>query len=567
MEFGVAPSGNRMLDLPGRGTNYPGSRAVHEAANTTCTQGTSCSSTDVLLPPIDTTCDDVLQLFIVLSVVGGVTGLLASLFLAAAGLTQLCIAVGHHFTCRWRRPVRRSWAIAGLKVAGRRSRCRRRRGRIRARLLGSDKPVFRHIYVRSRPTRGRKKTILMVCCLVFLATCRVGEADHPGPAGSAAAPAHRSHTAPGDRAIHAEVVDAAWNAVVDYPAPHRDGFRGALAPGHEDPNTDRVPRNAPGLRLRIETINSTGWGPLQQSLLQTNAHAVLAQETWVLACQVPSARKWAKHHGWTSLWAPAALGRKGGANGGVAIFVRKEMGLRGPDVGSHIIEDARAVIGVAEFPGHRPTALVSNYLVDGGKLGEANSSLLEKIAAAVNAQGKDCMAVCGGNFQNSPEQVASHAAIGAMRARVVATTTARGTYRTSQSVSNIDLFVVSERLGVALDKVEPQEGTGVKSHVPIQMVFKERPVGLHTLSIRMPPSLPVERLYGPLRPELDWARVAAAADAALVAARTSSDKALVQKKLNAACEAWADMAEKDIMRVTGAVPPVTGTGGKKPHVR
>ncbi len=255
------------------------------------------------------------------------------------------------------RPSRRAWAIAGHTIDGRRFRRKRRRGRIRAKLLGRGTNHIKNIHVLRSGCRGRRRTVLTACCFVFLATCRIGEAAHPGPGAEATAePQHQ----PAGHGIGAIIVDASWNTVTKYPAPHRDGFRGAIAPGHEDTDADRVPRNSPGLRLCIEAVNSTGWGPLKRRLTATQAHAVLAQETWIMAHQIPAARRWAKRNGWTSLWAPAVPGKGGGASGGAAIFVRRDMGLRGPDVGSHVIEDAHAVMGIAEFPGHRPVVLVSS---------------------------------------------------------------------------------------------------------------------------------------------------------------------------------------------------------------
>ncbi len=464
-----------------------------------------------------------------------------------------------------RRP-RRSWAAAGLAIGRRRFR-RRRCGRyVTAISLGTRPAFVDAVCPRSRRRRIRTKAAAVAICIFFLATFRYGEAEHPGPPVPTPSP-HAQHQQLACQASRAEVVDASWNAVLNYPTPHRDGFRGATAPGHDDDDTERIPRNSPGLKLRIEAVNSTGWGPLKRRLDSTQAHAVLAQETWIQEHQVPSARRWAKRCGWTSLWTPAGVGKGGGASGGAAIFVRKDMGLRAPEVGSHVVADARAVMGIAEFPGHRPLVLVSLYLVDGAKLGAENSALLDRVANAVRSQGPEYMTVCGGDFQNPPEAIAKHAAVASMRARVAASCSARGTYRSSKAATNIDFFAISDRLGMAIDKVELQEGTGVKAHVPVQLLFKERPVGLHTLMIKRPSCLPMERLHGPLMPELDWSQVEAATETALQAARTSRDKAQVQRKLDEAFDAWAGMAEQDIARVTGAPIAKAGTRGKRPVLK
>ncbi len=151
-----------------------------------------------------------------------------------------------------------------------------------------------------------------------------------------------------------------------------------------------------------------------------------------------------------------------------------------------------------------------------------------------------------------------------MRARVAAASTARGTFRSSRAASNIDFFIISERLGMAVEKVELQEGTGIKSHVPVQLIFKDKPVSLHTLMLKKRACLPLERLHGPLSPELDWSHVEAAAEAALAAARTSQDKKVVQQELDRAYDAWASLAVEDIARVTGAEIKPSDIRGKPP---
>ncbi len=418
--------------------------------------------------------------------------------------------------------------------------------------------------------------------LAVVKTRRIGEAANPGPAGvttagprmateedataAAAAATNDDGGSTGAAAACAKTVDASWIKAVNYPMPHRDGFRGAVAPGLECVEEGRTPRCGESIRLRIEAVNSTGWGPLRRRLESSEAHAILAQETWVLAGQIPSARKWAKRRGWISLWAPAATGASGGACGGVGIFVRKDIGLRGPDVGSHIVADARAVLGVMEAPGHRAIVLASVYLQDGAKLRSCNDDTLYKMATAINAQGPGYVAVCGGDWQNPPEAIARHGAMTEMRTRVVAAQSARGTFRTSRTASELDFFVISECLTMVIDSVELREGTGIKGHVPVQLTFVDRPVGRQSLAIRAPPRLPVERIFGPLEAELDWGSVEAATEAAVVAARTSNDKFIIQKRIDEAYSAWFDMAEADIIRATGARPPVKGVRGKLPRI-
>ncbi len=112
-------------------------------------------------------------------------------------------------------------------------------------------------------------------------------------------------------------------------------------------------------RLLVETANTTGWAALKRRLLDTRAHVLLAQETWVTQAAIPAASEWARRRGWKAVWSPARVTENGGTSAGVAIFARDYLGLRYPDNESHEVEPARIVAAVMEIPGARPIWLAS----------------------------------------------------------------------------------------------------------------------------------------------------------------------------------------------------------------
>ncbi len=332
------------------------------------------------------------------------------------------------------------------------------------------------------------RKVVAVAMMVFYETRRIGEADNPGPATTTNA---ACNSPVGACEITEAAGDLQWKKALSpsglsYPEPYREGFRGALAPGYADPEPARMDKARCRLELCIETANTTGWGPLRRRLDETSAHVLVAQETWVLLAQVAEASTWARRHGWTSIWAPACIGPGGGASGGVALFVRKEFGLREPSVGSHIIWEGRAVMGILDVPGHRPTIITSAYLIDGEGLSGGNGIILDHIGMAVRAQGVGYQFIIGGDFQNSPSAVNGHGLPVAIGGKVVAADTARGTYRAPRGATNIDFFIISAGLVAALAEVSLMEGTGVKGHVPIQLRFKANPISIQTLAIRQP---------------------------------------------------------------------------------
>ncbi len=107
---------------------------------------------------------------------------------------------------------------------------------------------------------------LAITAAAALANCRIGEAANPGP--------EAERPSGGKEAV---LVDAVCGSGVQYPAPHRDGFRDIATLGHGDLDDGRESRRSEEqFRLLVETVNSTGWGPLQRRLTSTSAHAVLA---------------------------------------------------------------------------------------------------------------------------------------------------------------------------------------------------------------------------------------------------------------------------------------------------
>ncbi len=402
---------------------------------------------------------------------------------------------------------------------------------------------------------GRLALALVI--ITALANCRVGEAANPGPTGTAQPAACAS----------AKLVDASWRKVISYPEPHRDGFRDIGSPGF---GPGRDPPRAAGVEdfaFQVETVNSTGWGPLRRRLRSTTAHAVLAQETWVLQCQVAGASDWAKRHGWESVWAPAKLGPGGGASGGVAIFVKRGMGLRYPVSGSHIVEEARAVAAFAEPPGHRPVLLVSAYLIEGKGTQDANKAILAKIGRCADNQGKGCLVLVGGDFQNKPTDIDRCGFPDMVGGRIAAAASTRGTYRTRNAATSIHFFVVDGRLAETIDDVSLVETSGIKSHVLVQLTFAARAVALKGLMVRQPPELPVDRVYGPTQAPLDWRRPRAAADKALRMAESGASGKQVQAALDEAYSQWCQYAEEEVANATSTEPMKWGLRGRPPKLR
>ncbi len=381
---------------------------------------------------------------------------------------------------------------------------------------------------------------------------RLGEADNPGPA------APQEEWRPWRRLTRTALEGA---AAVEYPQPGRPGFRDFVAPGFT--RGARCPADGE-FQLKVESANTTGWAALKRRLRATEAHALLAQETWVTQSMMPAASAWARRRGWKSVWAPAAKGPGGGPSAGVAIFVRDCMGLKFPPVADHVWWPARAVSAVMEAPGFRPVLLTSLYLISGGGTGRANLEILAEVGDRMKRQGEGWLSIMGGDFNVTPRDITDVGFDRQTGSSVMYPMTERGTYRTSGTSSMIDFFLISDQLAAAVEDVQVVEAAGTKPHVPVAVRFKARAAAIRALHLRKPPELAFERVVGPIPPPPCWERPRTDAEAALDAARRGSPDAAT--KLEEAYRSWANAAETELEQYAGRNVKKKGLRGEAPRL-
>ncbi len=384
---------------------------------------------------------------------------------------------------------------------------------------------------------------------------RYGEALHPGP--------HR-----GGQPAYAD--------------PRREAFRGACftegGPPADGGSRDGVQRTPAQERwaLRVCSANTTGWGPLQRLMMDTEADVLLAQEHKLTAGDIAAASDWAMRRGWKSLWAEAVETSEGGRSGGVVVLARSHLGLAPPPWGDHIVSKARAVAATMEAPGCRPTVLVSAYLIDGVGPGAANRKILADIGRRLHslghAAGEDhgkhlgpMPCIVAGDFNMVPEQLAETGFADSVNATIVAPRTARGTCRAANSGRVLDYFLVTNGLDQGIAKVTAGDNRIVKNHVPVMLTFKPRLTTLRALALRTPPKLPVERVFGPLPPPPDWRAARAATGRAREDAKRRPPEE-AQRSLDDAYAAWANLAEEELRGVTGGQLPKKGCRAEGPKL-
>ncbi len=385
---------------------------------------------------------------------------------------------------------------------------------------------------------------------------RIGEAENPGPAASAA---------PAAAAAAAEVP---WSKErpqdsLAYPEPHRPGFRDFFTPGYEpDEVNDEEAAEMEAFQLVVETANTTSWGPLRKRLKATQAHIMLAQETKIMIGKQAEVSAWALRNGWKMVAAPAIKGKHGGASGGVAIFARSEMGVRFPVYGTHILEEGRAVAAIVEPPACRPVLAVSVYLRDGVGMSEANIDTMNKVGVCAQLHG-EWQRIIGGDFNVTPQTLATAGHAQQMDARVVAPETRRGTCRTRWGARTYDFFVIGQALANGVQSVDIEEGTNIKTHAPVQVRFRPRLTSRKKLTIRRPEALGKGSVYGPLLPPPDWEETIARIESAVHKARWA-ERDEAQKALDDAYEVFSNLAERELEHITGVNIERLGDRGRKP---
>ncbi len=432
------------------------------------------------------------------------------------------------------------------EVRGRpRTPCRRRRRRERALWVG----VHRAMQIADCPYYGRPHR-------------RIGEAMNPGPATADAASA-----------------TSAARSILGYRMPGGDGFKGARRAdaGAEGLSgfVDGMPENQ-SFALAIETANSTGWQPLQKYLMRTRAHVILAQEHHLRGEQVAAASQWAKGEGWKSLWVEVGPGEGAGTRGGVAIFARDYLGMARPPWGDEMVVPGRVAAAVVEAPGHRQILMFSAYLRDGEGMSVANRAIMAAIGACVQRMGHgsgDFEAragampyLVGADFNSEPEDLVGTGMLDTIDAQIFAPATRRGTCRTATAGRTLDFFMLDAGLSRAVGEVATVEDGTLATHVPVRLVFHPRVTCLKALSLRSPPALPTERLYGPLPAPPHWRQAAALCEEAMAVVSKGTSMAAAQAAIDDAYAIWAKTADEELQRVTGKYYDGASLRGETPRL-
>ncbi len=306
---------------------------------------------------------------------------------------------------------------------------------------------------------------------------------------------------------------------------------------------------------------------MQRLLLTTEASVIFAQEHRLFEDAVPAASAWARRKGWKSIWTPATPGPKGGASAGTVVLVRDFVGLRHPDRGSAEVEKGRIAAAIIEPPACRPFMGYSAYFHDGQGLSRANLGIAAAIGAHWQSQEDPSLQfVVAADFNMEPATFARAGLSSKLRGRLVVPSTPRGTCRSRAKNSTYDFFFMSLPMADMVAEVGTVEGTGVKTHAPTAAVFHPRLTTLKALSLRSPPSILREEVYGPRPPPPPWEDINIAVDKLVHFVKGGGDYHQADKLLEDLYGLWVDTAESELADITGTALPKLGTRSGGPRL-
>ncbi len=327
--------------------------------------------------------------------------------------------------------------------------------------------------------------------------------------------------------------------------------------------------------LVAETINGTAWGGIKRRLLDTASQVVAAQETHLLADEIPEKSQWALKNGWKSLWSPAAQGMKDHtSSGGVAIFVRSSLGLgvlEDPELASEHwpgeLIPGRLLCGLVNVPGSRGIAVYSGYLHSGKGISKCNLNILRRVGAHVEHHARDFLFAA--DFQNEPEVLAGTKFSVSVGARIVAPSGEVGTCRNSTGSSVIDYFILSLGLSLGVKNILVDVFADTSPHHPVVLEFHPNLTTLKERILIKPPPIPVLGLEKGACAEGDkvqWSGISAAIEhakeIALDGAWAEGDAAFGKTY-----QMWADQTEKELLLLHEVKLTKVGCRGCGPYFK
>ena len=216
----------------------------------------------------------------------------------------------------------------------------------------------------------------------------------------------------------------------------------------------------------VDTFNCNSWtSAVQRYIRQSNADAVVLQETRITDTSCTSAHLAAMHHGWRASHSLAWKTAADKASGGVSVLCRRGFGLQ--DASMNLVpEQLRHRVTIARINAIIPGGfyLVSIYLRDSEGMSAANLAILEQVAAMLGAL--EAPWIIGGDWNLTPEALTAANWHCLVNGRVVATLTP------TCNEMIYDFFIVANVIASSVAAIQRVENAAAAPHYPIRLLLR-----------------------------------------------------------------------------------------------
>jgi len=268
------------------------------------------------------------------------------------------------------------------------------------------------------------------------------------------------------------------------------------------------PHNVTGRARRVksnvllETCNGTSWPAIKDRLLYSHADVIFAQEHRLLAADIADKSAQVKNLGWKVIWAPAVptddSNDKRSTSGGVAIFVKKHLGL------THVEDDgvkcpplveARLLAGHFTAPGLGSVILYCGYFMCGVGLNSFNKDMIATMHQDAQRRGLPWIFAADWNFE--PDTIGNSDLPDLLSAKIKAPTEPTCISPTTAHI--LDYYLVSSNLAPAITAPTIVDSATSKPHKPVQAEILADLANALVPRFRSNQRLPTEGVYGPRR--------------------------------------------------------------------
>jgi len=318
----------------------------------------------------------------------------------------------------------------------------------------------------------------------------------------------------------------------------------------------------------VESSNATGWSAVENRLEETNAHVVCVQEHRTPEHLIDERSKQLFKKGWKSFWSPAIVPEGAdpddlrNASGGVAIFVRKYLGL-GPLVVGEKPEllQGRLVAGKISIPGLGSVAIYSAYFHCGAGWNTANVDITEAIKLHTHRHA--CPWAVAADWNMEPTELLDINLPEVMDACVMSPVNAE-TCVSPATARTIDYFLVHNELRLGVINVITIEDACTRPHRPVQLSIKAGLRGARKKVFRANARIPIDKIIGPVREPPSFAVPMLLAQEALALLREGDHEAGF-RAYDTAFAAWASRAEMAAADASDTPHPAHSSRAVKPE--